>query len=541
MQAILNHLLSINIFSPFIGILINSLFYLFGRYSEKNDATERLNSCFGKIWPIYIGFLSSLIPLIISFCFLFGTDKFLSKIKLTEKFTLIKSMGIEYYLDIDGTSILMIALTSFSILICLVVFLQNKKYSSKNTILGVNMILFLEVCCLGAFLSKDLLLFYIFFEASLIPMIFIIGIWGREERVFASIKLFIYTVFGSLFLLFAIIYLKVYFKSTDPDILQTALISMPAICRKILWICLFIAFAIKIPMIPFHTWLPDAHVQAPTFGSIILASVLIKMGAYAMIKFLIPILPEETLFFSKIVCVLSVGAIIYASLICIAQKDLKKLIAYSSVAHMGYVTLGIFSPCGIGYSGALFQMISHGFISSALFYSLGIIYDKFKTFEISKISSIAVKMPFFSFAFMIFLLGSIGLPATSGFIGEFLVIMNSISRPGYMIYGILGATGVIFGAIYMLNLFRNAFLMKNENNNQLENNNKDIYLISKSEMGVLFIFIFIIIFYGIRPNLILNKTEKIKNISYINCNPTHDHNLKSTIENNKKTIFNNIN
>jgi NADH-quinone oxidoreductase subunit M len=518
-MEISNHILSINIFSPLIGIFIILIFYLFGIYNS-NTNDSRLYSCFGRVWPTVISLIFALMPLFISSALLFEKSINFFHFKTFEKFMLIKSIGLEYSLEIDGPSVLLMILSSFSTIISLIIFWQNKSYSSKHTILGNIMLLMLQICCLGVFSSKDMLLFYIFFEASLIPMIFIIGIWGGENKVFASLKLFIYTIFGSLFFLFSIIYLKIYFGTTDPESLKTLLISLNPACKKILWLCLFVAFAIKIPMIPFHTWLPDAHVQAPTFGSIMLAAILIKMGAYAMMKFLIPILPETTSYFAPFVSILSIVAIIYGSFICIAQKNLKKLVAYSSVAHMGYVSLGLFSPCGIGYAGAVFQMISHGFISSALFYSVGIIYEKFHSLEISKIHSLSTKMPFFAFCFMIFTLGSVGLPGTSGFVGEFLVIINSLSRPGYMIFGILAATGVIFGAVYMLILYKNIFFRHDEKSKTIGENidiNSNVKT-SKIENTILLIFVFLIIFYGIRSSYILSKIENIKNNSYINCN-----------------------
>lgn len=520
MNFFFTHILSFNIFSPFLGIFIILFFYLFGRYNNKiNLNVRQLSDCFGRIWPISIGIISGFIPFIISLLMIFEKSRNYIGFNLQEKFTLIKIIGLEYFIEVDDSSILMMLLSSFTIIICLIIFLQNKKYSSRHPVLGTIMLLILQVCCLGVFSSKDLLLFYIFFEASLIPMIFIIGIWGREDRVFAALKLFIYTIFGSLFFLFFIIYCKVFFESTDPDLIKGMISGIPIFWQKILFVCLFIAFAVKIPMIPFHTWLPDAHVQAPTFGSVALASVLIKMGGYAMIKFLIPIFPEEIIdFFAPFASFLSIIAIIYASLICIAQKDLKKLVAYSSVAHMGYVSLGIFNSCDLGYSGAFFQMISHGFISGALFFCVGIIYDKLHTLEISKIHSLASKMPFFSFMFMIFTLGSVGLPGTSGFIGEFLVIISSISSK-FWLFGAFAALGVIFGAIYMLVLYKNMFF---RHDNSMKTIGEDINTssslqISRSENIILCVFAALIIIYGIKPGLLLSKIENSKNVSYINC------------------------
>lgn len=508
------YLLSLNIFSPLIGTLLIAIILLFANYNKQQN---QLENNFARIWPNIIGLIFASIPILITSLLWLKNSIF------TEKHLLAKNI-FEYYLEVDGISILMLMLSSFICIICLITFWLNKNYSKKHPSLGVMLILALQTCCLGVFSAKDLILFYIFFEASLIPMLFIIGIWGRENRVYASLKLFIYTVFGSIFFLFVIIYLKTIFQSSNPEILAPLIANLSPNWQNILWVCMFIAFAIKVPTIPFHTWLPDAHVQAPTFGSIILAGVLIKMGGYAMIRFLIPMFPESTEFFSHFVCILSVVGIIYGSLLCIAQKDLKKLIAYSSVAHMGYVNLGIFAPCSFGYAGAVFQMISHGFISSALFLSVGIIYDRLHSLEIIKIHSLSTKMPFLAITFMIFTLGSVGLPGTSGFIGEFLVIFNAANRSSYLIYAILGATGVILGAIYMLILYKNIFFKHQENINTIGDdvNYQTNLHTSKKENIILSIFAIMIIYFGLYPKPILEKIQNIKNIKYFNCSQNLD-------------------
>ena len=324
-----------------------------------------------------------------------------------------------------------------------------------------------------------------------------------------------------LFLL-AILYLKSVFGTSEISELKLVIDQLAPSVQKYLWIGMFVAFAIKVPMLPFHTWLPDAHVQAPTFGSMMLAGILIKMGAFAMIKFLIPLFPQISTEYSGFVACLSVAGIIYGSLLALAQTDMKKLIAYSSVAHMGYVTLGIFVPCGIGYTGAVFQMISHAFISSALFMSVGFIYERLHTLEIAKIHSLATRMRFFSIMFMIFIMGAVGLPGTSGFIGEFLAIISAISRSGYFIYGLLAATGVVFGAIYILLLYKKVF-MNHANGKIGDGIDQSVDLqTNKLENALLIIFACAVIYFGIQPMSIIEKIQNVDISSYSNCNVKND-------------------
>ena len=310
--------------------------------------------------------------------------------------------------------------------------------------------LFLETVMLGMFSSIDILLFYVFFESVLIPMFLIIGIWGGERRIYASFKFFLYTLLGSVLMLIAIIFIYQNTNSMDIGYLQGNFFSKKA--QIYLWLAFFASFAVKIPMWPFHTWLPDAHVEAPTAGSVILAGVLLKMGGYGFIRFSVGILPEATNYFTPLIMSLSIIAIVYTSLVALAQTDMKKLIAYSSVAHMGMVTIGIFLVNHQGIEGAIIQMISHGVVSAALFLCVGVIYDRMHTRDINFYSGLVNKMPKYSLVFMIFTLASIGLPGTSGFVGEFLIILGAFKYSSTL--ALLTATGIILSAVYMLYLYK---------------------------------------------------------------------------------------
>ena len=518
-----DYILSINLFTPLIGVFLILIISILGQYGKRKSHIQynRLN-VFGENWALIIAIIFSAAPLILTSILLYTPDLIFGEVSINfiakERFMWLDNLKINYSLMADGLSLVFILLTEALTIISIIVYWRVRNNYRGSPVLAMIFMLLLEVSCLGVFLANDLLLFYIFFEASLIPMLFIIGIWGREERVYASMKLFIYTVFGSVLFLLAILYLKSVFGTSEISELKLVIDQLAPSVQKYLWIGMFIAFAIKVPMLPFHTWLPDAHVQAPTFGSMMLAGILIKMGAFAMIKFLIPLFPQISIEYSSFVAFLSVIGIIYGSLLALAQTDMKKLIAYSSVAHMGYVTLGIFVPCGIGYTGAVFQMISHAFISSALFMSVGFIYERLHTLEIAKIHSLATRMKFFSVMFMIFTMGSVGLPGTSGFIGEFLTIVSAISRSVYFIYGLLAATGIIFGAIYMLVLYKKVFM------NHIDGEIGDGIAESvdlktnKLENTILIIFACAVIYFGIQPMRIIEKIQNVDINSYSNCN-----------------------
>jgi NADH-quinone oxidoreductase subunit M len=312
--------------------------------------------------------------------------------------------------------------------------------------------LILESLVIGTFVALDLLLFYLFFEAVLIPMYLIIGIWGGKNRIYASYKFFLYTLAGSVLFLLAVLYLYFTFNTTDIPTLMAQVPSIGLETQKWLWLALFASFAVKVPMWPVHTWLPDAHVQAPTAGSVILAGILLKLGAYGFLRFSLPMLPEASHYFANFVFVLSIVAIVYTSLVALVQEDMKKLIAYSSVAHMGFVTLGIFSFTQQGVDGAVFQMLSHGIVSGALFLCVGVVYDQMHTREIKEYGGVVNVMPYFAAFFMVFTMASAGLPATSGFVGEILVIVGTYQAAPWA--AAWAATGLILGAAYMLWLYR---------------------------------------------------------------------------------------
>ena len=444
----------------------------------------------------YYGILSSVPMLFLSLKLLKDFDKTNSSFQFIEKFSLNAQYKISYFLGIDGISLLMILLAALLTPICLAISINSISSRVKEFVFAF---LLIEGLVIGSFCALDLLLFYFFFEAMLIPMFLVIGIWGGVSRIYASYKFFLFTLVGSLMFLIAIIF--IYNKAGTTDI--TSLFSiLPAILKtnpqieKLLWLAFFISFAIKVPMFPVHSWLPDAHVQAPTAGSVILAGILIKIGAYGFIRFSLPLMPQASIFFSEFVFYLSVIAIIYGSLVALMQEDMKKMIAYSSVAHMGFVTMGIFSFNRQGLDGAIFQMLSHGIVSAALFICVGIIYDRLHTKQIKDLGGIAIKMPNFAMLAMIFVMASVGLPATSGFIGEFLTIIGVFSVN--KLIASIASIGVVLGACYMLWLYKRVWFgeIKNPYIQKIED-------INKIEFSALFFMAFLVILFGIFPNILI--------------------------------------
>jgi len=443
---------------------------------------------------IYIaGIIISLVEILLTIILF---DKFNIKdgaFQFKEVAHLIYGYDIKYYIGVDGMSLLLIALTVFLTPICLLISINPVKERVKEYVICF---LLIESFVIGSFCALDLLLFYVFFEAMLIPMFLVIGVWGGKERIYASYKFFLYTLFGSVFFLVSIIIIYVHLGTTDIIVLADKLPALPLSIQKWLWLGFFISFAIKVPMFPVHTWLPDAHVQAPTAGSVILAGILIKLGAYGFIRFSLPFFPAASEYYAYMVIILSVFAIIYASLVALMQTDMKKMIAYSSVAHMGFVTIGIFSFTQQGLDGAIMQMLSHGLISAALFICVGVIYDRLHTKEISKMGGIAEKMPNFATLAMIFTMGSVGLPGTSGFVGEFLTIMGAFIASKEMAF--FAAIGVVLGACYMLWLYKRVWFS--------EITNKDIKTLAPlniyeaSTLGVMAV---LVVVFGIAPNLLL--------------------------------------
>ena len=481
-------ILSILIFIPVVGIFFMLLI-------RNNDDQSSQNLKHTALWITFLNF-------IISLSLLFSFDLNNPDFQFVEKYAWIES-GISYHLGIDGVSILFVILTTMLVPICILASYESIKFSVKEYLISF---LALETFMIGVFCSLDLVLFYLFFEGGLIPMFLIIGIWGGERRVYSTFKFFLYTLAGSVFMLLAIIYI---FISTGTTDVETLLVyNFTTNEQLILWIAFFTSFMVKIPMWPFHTWLPDAHVEAPTAGSVILAGGLLKMAGYGFIRFSIGFFPDASEFFAPFIFSLSVIAIIVTSLIALVQEDMKKLIAYSSVAHMGFVTLGIFTFTVQGIEGGIIQMISHGIVSAALFLCVGVVYDRLHTREIARYGGLVSKMPFYSFSFMIFILASLGLPGTSGFVGEFLVLLSIFTVNTY--FAIFATTGVVLAATYSLWLYRRIIFGA-----LIKDDLSEMFDLTRREIIIFLPLITLTIFIGLYPKPIINiiepSTEKIVN------------------------------
>ena len=365
-----------------------------------------------------------------------------------EKMDWVPALGIGYHMGIDGISLFFVLLSTLLTPICILASWESVHVRVKEYMVAF---LVLETFMVGMFCALDLALFYVFFEGVLIPMFLIIGVWGGPRRVYAAFKFFLYTLLGSVLMLLAIIAIYWQLGTTDLIVAMERL-QLPFIWQCYLWLAFFASFAVKVPMWPVHTWLPDAHVEAPTAGSVILAGVLLKMGGYGFLRLSIPLLPEATQYFAPLIFGLSIVAVIYTSLVALVQEDMKKLIAYSSVAHMGFVTIGAFVLNIQGVHGSLFQMLSHGIVSAALFLCVGVVYDRMHTREIAAYGGLVHRMPRYAFTFMFFTLASVGLPGLSGFVGEFLVLVGAFKANTWV--ATLAATGLILGAAYALWLYR---------------------------------------------------------------------------------------
>jgi NADH-quinone oxidoreductase subunit M len=390
---------------------------------------------------------TSLITFALSLLLWVNFDASTPSFQFVEKREWMTPFGITYHMGVDGISVLFVLLSTLLTPLCILASWDAIETRVKEYMVAF---LVLETMMVGTFAALDLVLFYVFFEGVLIPMFLIIGIWGGGRRVYSAFKFFLYTLAGSVLMLVAI--LAMYFDAETTDIPALLAYGFSPEMQKWLWLAFFASFAVKMPMWPVHTWLPDAHVDAPTAGSVILAGVLLKMGGYGFLRFSLPMFPDASAYFTPLVYVLSVIAIIYTSLVALAQEDMKKLIAYSSVAHMGYVTLGIFTGGVQGVQGAMFQMLSHGIVSGALFLCVGVVYDRMHTREIARYGGLVYRMPAYAAVFMVFMLASVGLPGTSGFVGEFLVLLGAFQSNTWA--GFFATTGLILGAPYMLYLYR---------------------------------------------------------------------------------------
>ena len=425
-------ILSLLIFLPLLGVLILLLI------NGLSDLKIRIIK--------YITLFTTLICFFLSIYLLFHFDKNTASFQFEEQYFWI-SESVSYHVGLDGISLFFVILTTSIVPICIIASFQNIKSQVKEYLITF---LLMETLMIGVFSSLDLITFYLFFEGGLIPMFLIIGIWGGEQRIYATFKFFLYTLAGSVLMLLAV--LAIYVESGTTDITALLNYSLPADLQFWLWLAFFASFAVKTPMWPVHTWLPDAHVEAPTAGSVILAAVLLKMGGYGFIRFSLGLFPVASEFFMPLIFILSVVAVIYTSLVALMQTDMKKLIAYSSVAHMGFVTIGIFTVNMQGLQGSIMQMLSHGIVSAALFLCVGVVYDRIHTREINKYGGLVHKMPRYSFVFMVFIMASIGLPGTSGFVGEILILIGAFKVSSLL--AVTTAIGIILAAAYGLWLYK---------------------------------------------------------------------------------------
>ena len=468
------------ILSTLIFLPLISSFFIFLSKDIKNN-----NSA------VYISIFSSLATFLLSLFVWYSLDPTSSDFQFLEEKNWINNF-IKFKLGVDGISILFIVLTTLITPICIISCINSVKVRVKEFLIAI---LILETFMIGVFCSLDLVVFYIFFEAGLIPMFLIIGVWGGPRRVYSAFKFFLFTLLGSVLMLVAII--AIYWITGTTDVTEIYKIQIPSDYQNLLWLAFFSSFAVKMPMWPVHTWLPDAHVEAPTAGSIILAAILLKMAGYGFLRFSIPMFPLASEYFMPLIYTLSIIAIIYTSLVALMQEDMKKLIAYSSVAHMGYVTLGIFTFTKQGIEGSIFQMISHGLISAALFLCVGVVYDRLHSRMISTYGGLVNHLPKYSFLFIVFALDGLGLPGTSGFLGEFLVLTGAFQK-NYLV-SMLATFGVVLGAAYMLWLTKRV-IFGNTNNNEIKNL-KDI---NNLEALMLITLAILVILFGFYPSPLMD-------------------------------------
>ncbi|ESZ20430.1 MAG: NADH-quinone oxidoreductase subunit M [Mesorhizobium sp.] len=472
-------ILSLVTFLPLVGVLFILLI---------NDDSEnaRRNIRAIALWTTGITFIISL--------FIWtGFDNAEPGFQFVEKFAWLDS-GISYHMGVDGISMLFVILTTFLMPLCILASWESIEKRVKAYMIAF---LLLETLMIGVFCALDIVLFYVFFEAGLIPMFIIIGVWGGKRRVYASFKFFLYTLAGSVLMLLAI--MAMFFQSGTTDIPTLLTHNFPASMQTWLWLAFFASFAVKMPMWPVHTWLPDAHVEAPTAGSVILAAILLKMGGYGFLRFSLPMFPIASEMFAPLVFALSVVAIIYTSLVALMQEDMKKLIAYSSVAHMGFVTMGIFAMNQEGVQGAIFQMLSHGLVSGALFLCVGVIYDRMHTRDIDAYGGLVNNMPKYATVFMIFTMANVGLPGTSGFVGEFLTMLGVFRVNTWVAF--FAATGVILSAAYALWLYRRVIFGA-----LTKDSLKGLLDLSTREKVIIYPLAVLVIFFGVYPAPVFDAT-----------------------------------
>ncbi|WP_257306712.1 complex I subunit 4 family protein [Geothrix campi] len=454
-----------------------------------------------------LGFLGALAIFILSLAWLLGHAPAAGGAILAERapwFTLV-GLPVDYALAVDGLNLWLVLLTTF-----LVPLTMLGTWNSLKDRLGTFAALFLllETGMLGALVAQDLFVFYLFWEAMLIPMYFMIGIWGGDERRYAANKFFLYTLSGSLLWLVALLYLANKAGGFNPAVMAQAASALPFGVQGWLFIAFAVAFAIKVPLFPLHTWLPDAHVQAPTAGSVILAGVLLKLGGYGFIRFAIPMFPQAAMHYAKPIALLSVIAIVYGALVAMVQRDIKKLVAYSSVSHMGFVMLGLASMTVIGTQGAMLQMLNHGISTGALFLLVGMLYDRAHTRMIADFGGVAVKMPIFTTFFMIVTLSSIGLPLTNGFVGEFWILNGTFLSgfPWGRLYAILATSGVVLGAVYMLWMFMRVFWGP-ENKDEDSGTHHLHSDLNAREIAVMLPIVILIVWMGVHPKTFVAASE----------------------------------
>lgn len=475
----MNHILSLVIFFPAMAACFG---FLLDNKSIKS-----------------FGIAMSFIELILALFLWFSFSSMPGGYKFVEFMPFIPEFGINYFIGIDGISLFLVVLSAFMTFISLLGLTITERI--KHLVISV---LFLEMTMVGVFASLDGVLFYLFWELSLIPMLYIIGAWGTGERIYAAVKFFIYTFIGSVFMLLGLVCMAyLYYKSTGNfsfSILDWQELKLPLNLQIWLFLAFSVAFAIKTPLFPFHTWLPYAHGQAPTIGSILLAAILLKMGTYGFVRFSLPMFPDGSYYFSTLICVIASIMVIYTSLVAFVQKDIKQIIAYSSIAHMGVIMLGIFSMSVEGISGAVFFMISHGIVGGGLFMLIGFIYDRRHTKLMSEFGGLAKIMPIYAFCFAVILMGGIGLPLTSGFVGEFLSLLG-IFKVSPM-FAFLGGLGIILGAIYSLNLYKNVFFGK-----ITHSQNRDLKDLNINEILCIVPICALVVVLGVYPKIILKDID----------------------------------